>query len=128
MIRLLADHGRWTSCPTRSTGAGGFACWRLVDDFTREALALVVDTSISGTRVARELDALMASRGRPTTIVSDNGTEEPEMVPQGTREPAGTGSAGYCTVRTSELPPAQPATSSSKFGRDVAIPSHVQCS
>jgi putative transposase len=47
----------------------------VVDDFTREALALVVDTSISGARVARELDALIASRGRPTMIVSDNGTE-----------------------------------------------------
>lgn len=47
----------------------------VVDDFTREALALVVDTSISGTRVARELDALLAVRGRPAMIVSDNGTE-----------------------------------------------------
>jgi putative transposase len=47
----------------------------VVDDFTREALALVVDTSISGARVARALDALLASRGRPTMIVSDNGTE-----------------------------------------------------
>ena len=47
----------------------------IVDDFTREALALVVDTSISGRRLARELDALVARRGRPATIVSDNGTE-----------------------------------------------------
>ena len=47
----------------------------VVDDFTREALALVVDTSIGGLRVVRELDTLIARRGRPTTIVSDNGTE-----------------------------------------------------
>jgi putative transposase len=47
----------------------------VVDDFTREALALVVDTSIGGRRVVRELDALIAARGRPSTIVSDNGTE-----------------------------------------------------
>lgn len=47
----------------------------IVDDFTREALALVVDTSIGGHRMARELDALIARRGRPATIVSDNGTE-----------------------------------------------------
>ena len=47
----------------------------IVDDFTREALALVVDTSISGHRMARELDALIARRGKPVTIVSDNGTE-----------------------------------------------------
>lgn len=47
----------------------------IVDDFTRECLALVVDTSLSGQRVARELDALIALRGRPLMVVSDNGTE-----------------------------------------------------
>ena len=47
----------------------------IVDDFTREALALVVDTSIGGQRLARELDVLTARRGKPWTIVSDNGTE-----------------------------------------------------
>jgi putative transposase len=47
----------------------------VVDDCTRECLALVADTSISGIRVARELDRLLAERGKPTTIVSDNGTE-----------------------------------------------------
>ena len=47
----------------------------IVDDFTREALALVVDTSIGGWRLARELDVLIARRGKPLTIVSDNGTE-----------------------------------------------------
>ena len=47
----------------------------VVDDFTRECLALVVDTSLSGMRVARELDAIVAVRGRPLMIVSDNGTE-----------------------------------------------------
>jgi putative transposase len=47
----------------------------IVDDFTRECLALVVDTSLSGVRVARELDKLVARRKRPLMIVSDNGTE-----------------------------------------------------
>lgn len=47
----------------------------IVDDFTREALALVVDTSIGGRRMARELDLLVAARGAPALIVSDNGTE-----------------------------------------------------
>jgi putative transposase len=47
----------------------------VVDDCTRECLALAADTSISGQRVARELDRLLTERGRPTTIVSDNGTE-----------------------------------------------------
>jgi putative transposase len=35
-------------------------------------LALVADTSLSGNRVARELDAVIAARGRPKTVVSDN--------------------------------------------------------
>ena len=47
----------------------------VVDDFTRENLALESDTSISGARVARELDAIIAVRGKPLMIVSDNGTE-----------------------------------------------------
>lgn len=47
----------------------------VVDDFTRENLALVVDTSLSGVRVARELDAIIAVRGKPLMIVSDNGAE-----------------------------------------------------
>ena len=47
----------------------------VVDDYTRECLALLADTSISGIRVARELDKIVATRGRPGGIVSDNGTE-----------------------------------------------------
>lgn len=47
----------------------------VVDDCTRECLALIPDTSISGIRVARELDRLLVERGKPGTIVSDNGTE-----------------------------------------------------
>ena len=45
------------------------------DDVTKECLAAVVDTSISGKRVARELTALVAMRGKPELIVSDHGTE-----------------------------------------------------
>jgi putative transposase len=52
-----------------------FRILAVVDDCTRECLALVPDTSIGGRRVARELDAIVGRRGRPTTIVSDNGTE-----------------------------------------------------
>ena len=47
----------------------------VVDDGTRECLTLIADTSMSGVRVARELDRLVACRGRPGGIVSDNGTE-----------------------------------------------------
>jgi putative transposase len=47
----------------------------IVDDCTRECLGLVPDTSISGARVARELDRIIAWRGRPEAVLSDNGTE-----------------------------------------------------
>ncbi|MBY3116068.1 IS3 family transposase [Rhizobium bangladeshense] len=58
-----------------------FACGRrfrvlnIVDDVTRECLAAIPDTSISGRRVARELTTLIERRGKPGMIVSDNGTE-----------------------------------------------------
>jgi putative transposase len=58
-----------------------FACGRrfrvlnVADDVSRECLAAIPDTSISGRRVARELNALVARRGKPGMIVSDNGTE-----------------------------------------------------
>ena len=58
-----------------------FACGRrfrvlnIVDDVTRECLAAIPDTSISGRRVARELTDLISRRGKPGMIVSDHGTE-----------------------------------------------------
>jgi putative transposase len=47
----------------------------VIDDYTRECLALVADTSLSGARVVRELERCFRLYGRPETIVSDNGTE-----------------------------------------------------
>ena len=52
-----------------------FRVLAVVDNCTRECLALVADTSISGVRVARELDRIIAWRGRPSAVTSDNGTE-----------------------------------------------------
>ena len=52
-----------------------FRILTVIDNCTRECLALVADTSLSGGRVARELDLIISQRGRPDTIVSDNGTE-----------------------------------------------------
>src|SRR5215469_13523410 len=48
---------------------------QMTDGRRLRILALVADTSISGIRVARELDKIVAVRGRPGGIVSDNGTE-----------------------------------------------------
>jgi putative transposase len=56
-----------------------FRILAVVDDFTRKCLTLVADTSLSGLRVGRELDAIVVRRGKPTACVSDNGTELTSM-------------------------------------------------
>ncbi len=47
----------------------------IVDDFTRECLKIIVDRSINGQRVAKELSQLVLECGIPEEIISDNGTE-----------------------------------------------------
>jgi putative transposase len=47
----------------------------IIDEFTRECLKIVVDTSLSSKRVCRELEELIEERGKPRLISSDNGTE-----------------------------------------------------
>ena len=63
-----------------------FVCGRrfrilcVIDDYSRECVALVADTSLSGARVARELDiAILDRMAKPGTVVSDNGTELTSM-------------------------------------------------
>ena len=56
-----------------------FRVLAVVDDFTAECLCLVADTSLSGLRVARELDQVITMRKCPAMIVSDNGTEFTSM-------------------------------------------------
>ena len=76
---LIADHAnaRWSLDFVHDQFASGrrFRVLNIVDDVTRECLAAVPDTSISGKRVARELTQLIEQRGKPSMIVSDNGTE-----------------------------------------------------
>ena len=52
-----------------------FRVFNVDDQLTREGLAAEVDTSLPGPRVARALDRIVAERGKPEMIVSDNGTE-----------------------------------------------------
>jgi len=47
----------------------------VIDDFSRECLATVPENSISGVRVAWELDRIAGIRGYPCMVVSDNSTE-----------------------------------------------------
>jgi putative transposase len=72
-----AINQRWSLDFVSDTLADGrrFRILCIVDDFSRECLATVVDTSLSGVRVVRELQWLTLERATPTVIVSDNGTE-----------------------------------------------------
>ena len=45
------------------------------DDYTRECLWIEADTSLSGPRVTRVLDYVAALRGRPASLITDNGPE-----------------------------------------------------
>lgn len=67
-------NARWSLDFLSDTISDGrrFRVLAIVDDYTRECLALVADTSLSGLRVARELDGVIRLRGRPDTVVSDN--------------------------------------------------------
>jgi putative transposase len=52
-----------------------FRLLTVVDDFTRSCLAIDVDTSIGGRRVAQVLQRLIETRGTPARLVTDNGPE-----------------------------------------------------
>ena len=52
-----------------------FRILTIVDICTRECIGLIADTSLSGQRVVRELDRIIADRGKPKMVISDNGTE-----------------------------------------------------
>jgi putative transposase len=77
MLVPMVPNDRWSLdfVSDQLTDGRRFRILTIVDDCTRECLALVADTSLSGTRVARELDRLMIERGKPSMVVSDNGSE-----------------------------------------------------
>lgn len=56
-------------------GGRRFRLLCVIDQFTKECLLIIADFSISGTRVARELDWLLLTRGKPEAITVDNGPE-----------------------------------------------------
>jgi putative transposase len=68
---------RWSLDFVMDTLTSGrrFRILTVVDDFTRECLTLVADTSLTAPRVTRELDRIIETRVCPRMIVSDNGTE-----------------------------------------------------
>lgn len=77
LLTVALPNARWSVDFVHDQFAQGrrFRIFKVIDDVTKECLAAVVDTSIPGRRVARELKALIARRGRPGLIVSDHGTK-----------------------------------------------------
>lgn len=66
------------------TDGRGFRTLNIVDDFTRECVAIEVDRSLPGLRVTRVLDRLHATVGLPRTIVVDNGLPQKSRTSQRT--------------------------------------------
>lgn len=68
---------RWSMDFMSDTLASGRALrtFNVVDDFSRECLAIEVDTSLPGARVCRVLDRLVVEYGCPEELVCDNGPE-----------------------------------------------------
>ena len=69
-----APNQRWSLDFVSDTLVDGrrFRILCVIDDYSRECLAVIVDNSLSGQRVARELDAIAEHRGHPCMVVSDN--------------------------------------------------------
>jgi putative transposase len=60
-VKLI--HGRW------------FRVLTVIDQFTRECLALVADSALDGHKVGLTLSQVVAERGAPESITVDNGSE-----------------------------------------------------
>jgi len=86
---MMVPHGpnqRWSLDFVSDAFACGrrFRIFAVVDDYSRECVRLIADTSISGARVGRELDAAVFERmARPHMIVSDNVLGREAAVGQG---------------------------------------------
>ena len=70
----MAPNQQWSLdfVSDQRTDGRRFRTLSVVDNCTRECLALVANTSLSGARVARELAAIIERRGKPMMIISDN--------------------------------------------------------
>jgi putative transposase len=56
-------------------GGRKFRTFNVMDDCTREALAIEVDTSLSSKRIIRTLNRTIDMHGKPAAVRVDNGTE-----------------------------------------------------
>jgi len=73
----LQPNERWSLDFVHDRLANGRALRLLTvhDDYTRECLWIEADTSLSGPRVTRVLDCVAELRGRPASLITDNGPE-----------------------------------------------------
>jgi putative transposase len=73
----LVPNDRWSMDFLRDTLAAGrvIRIFTVVDECTRDALQIAVDTSFPGVRVVRALDGIAAARGYPKQLICDNGPE-----------------------------------------------------
>ena len=56
-------------------GGRRFRTFNLIDDCTREVLAIEIDTSLSSKRIIRTLERVILDRGKPNIIRTDIGPE-----------------------------------------------------
>lgn len=77
LVPAQGPNQRWSMDFVHAALSDGrrFRILAVVDDYTRENLCLVADTSLPGGRVICELEAVIARRGLPRQCVSDNGLE-----------------------------------------------------
>jgi transposase InsO family protein len=87
---------RWSLDFVSDTLSDGrrFRILAIVDDFNRECL-MVVDTSLGGVRVARELERLALERSTPQISVSDNVLRQQSRFPSEQRSPVACGASGF---------------------------------
>ncbi len=72
LVKETAINQTWRMDFMSDSMAGGrkFRTLNIIDDCTREALAIEIDTSLSAKRVTRVLNKVMAERGKPVRIRS----------------------------------------------------------
>ena len=76
-LRATRPNEKWSMdvVAARLLDGRWFRVLTVVDQFTRECLLLLADSSLTGQKVALALSQVIAARGTPVSITVDNGTE-----------------------------------------------------
>lgn len=116
MVVEARPNARWPLDFVHDPMASGqrFRVLDVIDDVTKQCLAAIPDTSISGKRVARELTTLVARYGRPRLVVCDDGTEPKAGEAGSPRMPSCSGRSRPASSGTPSLPDDRCRTASSR--------------